>query len=337
MKKLLFALLSISNIYGYYDSEVEVRLACPCYEFEVEGRALYWQPYASNMHYLALEKPLVVDSPNWKIEDINPEYHWAYEVSASAFFHDSHTKTRLTWTEYHSVDTDSEHAHGSDIVGPFFDIELPFQRAKGRVDFRYYNLKLDCGIAVDFGCRFHTYLYSGVDSTLIKQHLISKYASEDKKTSRKIKTPSQFLGGGPQIGFDFSYEFWNGFEFNGGGKGSLLVGRLKNHTDFVSVDPLLTSPNIQKTEVKNRTQLVPALQGKLGIAYVFCVCDSAWRLEAGYEARVYINAIQSVDISSEAASLPDLPDVVGVFARTFQRTVSNFGVAGPYLNLDIEF
>jgi hypothetical protein len=100
----------------------------------------------------------------------------------------------------------------------------------------------------------------------------------------------------------------------------------------------VTPPNVQSTKVQKKTQLVPAITTKLGLNYIFSFCShSMVRLEAGYEAQVYLNAIQSVDMGSEVITPPVVPDTIGVFARTFRQTLSNFSLTGPYFRLEAGF
>jgi Legionella pneumophila major outer membrane protein precursor. len=158
-----------------------------------------------------------------------------------------------------------------------------------------------------------------------------------------MKVPSTFVGAGPRLGLDFSYDAYKGFQLTGEAAASLLMGTLKNHTRYESLSPYLATLGIdplneQSISADNKMQLIPSFGGRLGVAYCVTFCNSCTiKVEAGYEARVYINAIQSVDISSVAISSPVLIDNVGVFARTFDRTLSNFGLAGPYLALKIGF
>ena len=65
-----------------------------------------------------------------------------------------------------------------------------------------------------------------------------------------------------------------------------------------------------------------------------------FRVESDYQAQIYINAIRSIDMGSEVAlsaggSIGSA--VTGVYARTFERTVSDFGLAGPYVTLSLGF
>lgn len=328
-----------------YSPNNEICLSCPCYTFDFEFDALYLQPYSSNLHYVAEALPLPLPSPNWKIRDIRPDYHFGYDVGVSAICHDRNTKARLNYIHFNSRDSDSLTAPSNDMVGPFFEIgpdATPYTKAKGHVVFHYDALNLDYGVCVKFGDYLRTNFFGGIGGVRIKQKLNSKYSNSDGTLARSIKVPSSFLGMGPQLGVDFSYGICDGLHLTGEGIAALLVGNLKNHTSYASISPALAPlgiapPNKQSTHVRNRTQAVPAFEGKLGLAYEFTLCNCAINVDAGYKVLLYINAIQSVDIGSEVVTPPLVPDTVGVFARTFQRNLSNFALAGPYLELDIGF
>lgn len=97
-------------------------------------------------------------------------------------------------------------------------------------------------------------------------------------------------------------------------------------------------PYNQSTTICNCSLLVPAFQQKLGVAYAHTFCDDYFvKLEVGYQAQIYLNTLQSTDMGSEVVTPPVIPDIIGVFSRTFQRTVSNFSLAGAYITLDVGF
>lgn len=85
--------------------------------------------------------------------------------------------------------------------------------------------------------------------------------------------------------------------------------------------------------------MIPSIEERLGLAYSFdswCECYLV-SLEVGYEAKVFFNALQSTDFSSGVVGVTPEDSEVGVFARTFRRTLGNFALAGPYVALGVEF
>jgi hypothetical protein len=298
--------------------------------YDIQVSALYLQPSASNLHYVAEAESSSLLTPNWKIRDIKPDYHWGFEVGISRFSHDKSTKTKLNYSYFHSEDEASKTVSTQDMVGPFFEIgsdASSYTRAKGHVDFDYNALDLDHGFCINFGDQIRTNFFAGVGGVSIEQRLRTLFSNSNKTIARRIKSPSKFLGIGPQLGVDFVFDVCSGFQLAGEGVATLLVGNLKNHTSYSSISPALAmagvrQPNRQSTHVRDRIQVVPAFEGKLGLAYSFELCNYS---------------IQSVDIGSEITTPPVTPDTVGVFARAFQRTLSNFALAGPYLTLNAAF
>lgn len=323
-----------------------VFLSHPDYTFEFEFSALVLQPTGSDLHYAAEAVPLPIPSPNWLIYDIDPSYDFGFDIGLGGVFRNTNTNLRVNWEHFHSSDTASISVPAADMLGPFFEIgpdAAPYTKAHGRVTFHFDAANLDYGIFLNLGDRLQTNLFGGVGFAYIHQTLLSEFSNVSEGIYRSIETPSSFTGAGPQVGLDFSYRVVDGFNFTGGAMVSLLVGALRNHTSYVSNTPFLPfdgvhNPNGQEINVSNRTQVVPGMEGKLGLSYVLNFGDHyMFRIEAGYQAQIYLNAIQSVDIGSEVIDL-DVPDAsIGVFARTFQRTLSDFALAGPYATISFGF
>jgi hypothetical protein len=304
------------------------------------------QPSGSDLHYAAEANPLPILTPNWKIHDIKTDYHWGFDIGVKGLFHCTNTNLKANWEHFHSTDSSSKTVPSSKMIGPFFEIgpdAEPYKKAHGKVTFHFDEANLDYGICVNFGDRLEANLFGGVSFALIKQKIFSKFSNLDGTIVRTISVPSTYFGAGPQLGLDFSYRIVKGFHFTGNAAAALLVGTQKNHTSFTAVSPALatlgaSSPNDQRTHTHKKNQLVPGLEGKLGLSYVFTFCSGTMlSLEAGYQAQVYINAIRSVDIGSEVITPPVAPDTVGVYARTFEAHVSNFALAGAYFTLALGF
>lgn len=319
----------------------------PAYSFGAGFTALFLKPGASNLHFAAQATPLPAVSPNWNIFDVHPKYHFGFDLGVCAVFHERNTKLMINWERFKSCSSSCVKVPlTTDMVGPFFEIgpdAKTYRNATGNVQFIFDQLNVDYGQLVDFGDYVKANLFGGVGFTQVKQNLFSTYSSSDANYERTICTPISFIGAGPQVGADFCYELFCDVSLEGQALGSLFVGRAKNHTSYVATFTSdfgtgAKSPNNQSTTVCNRSLLVPAFQQSLGVAYEHTFCDDYFvKIAVGYQAQVYLNALQSTDIGSEVVTPPVIPDVVGVFARTFQRTVSNFSLAGAYITLDLGF
>lgn len=327
-------------------SPINIYLAKPIYTVECELTALYLLPCSNHLDFGVEAIPLPTPSPQWKIHSIRPDYHWAFDLGLELVCPGRSSSFSIDWEHFYSKDSASTDVGSSNMIGPFFEIgpdALPYKKAHGKAVFHFDSVALDYGVLVQFGSCFQAQLMAGVSGAYIKQELHTRYSDLEGTIIRTIKVPSSFIGAGPQIGLDMDYSIGCSFHFTGHAGAALLVGSQKNHTRFEAISPALevvnvTPPNVQNTSVRHRTQVVPAFKGKIGLAYSSIVCDSwVMSFELGYQAEIYINAIQSVDIGSEVVTPPVAPDTIGVYARTFDRRLSNFALAGPYLTLDIAF
>ena len=320
----------------------------PPYVFEIKYTSLILQPTASNLHYAAEADPLPVPTPNWKIHDIETEYHYGFDIALGGNIPSTSTNISVDWEHYHSTDSAKTSLPETDMIGPFFEIGpdgSAYKKAKGHVQFHFDQVNLDYGIFVHFGSRMRTKFFAGIGIARIKENLKSEFTNTSESVRRTIESPSKFTGAGPRFGVNFSYRMYKGLQFGGGAAAELFMGTLKNHTEFTDVSPDLaivgvTPPNKQSIQGSNRSQLVPGFEGNLNLAYSWIYKEHfVFKLVAGYMAQIYLNAIQSTDIGSEVITLPVpvTPNTVGVYARTFQRSVSNFALSGPFVRVIFGF
>jgi hypothetical protein len=356
---LLISTVTLKADYSYGDTCCEccpnnsVVLCCPQYTFGAEFTALYMQPTASNIHYVAIAhsvpipaEPISALSPTWEIRDLRPDYQFGFNVGLGLMCHDRSSIAKLNYTHFNSTTHSGLLSVGTGfMLGPFFAVgpdSSAFTEAKGHVKFQFDAFNLDYGLCIEFGDYLRTNFFAGIGGMRIQENLKSLYANSDGNVTRQIKVPTKFEGLGPQVGIDFAYDFWSGFKFTGSGLATLFVGGLSNHTLYRSTSPeliILGAPpvNNQFTTVKNRTGVVPGFEAKLGLGYSFEMCNFAIDIDAGYEVLLYLNALQSIDIGSEVVTRPLSTETSGVYARTFQRTLSNFALSGPYLRIAVAF
>jgi hypothetical protein len=323
------------SLYSYYP------------QFEFQFRALIFQPTASNLNYAAQAIPVPLPSPNWSIYDINPNYHFGFDLQASTFIQKKNTRLRVNWLRFNHSDSACHNVPSDqDMVGPFFEIgpdAALYKNAKGSVKFHFNNVNINYSQFINICDNFYANLFAGVSFIRLQQGLFSEFANNENSVVRTICVPTQFTGAGPQLGIDLYYSICNNLFFTSKAAASLLTGKLKNHTIYQALSPALegldiTPPNTQSTCTEDKTQLVPGFDLQLGLSYFLIMCEAyTLQFEAGYQALLYINPIQSIDMGSEVVTPPVIPDTVGVFARTFRGTLSNFGLAGPYVSIGCAF
>lgn len=328
--------------------------SCNDVVFELFGDWLFLQPNGSSIYY-AVEAfpyntslPVPEVSPNWTVFEIDPGYHSGFEVGSRFLFPKNDMTLEINWERLHSKDSDSMEvtplSYGTgNMVGPFFDIgpnSAVYKTAKGRAVFHFDAANLIFGKGICFANALKAHFYAGAGFARIKQSLSSTFSNPATSISRTIYNFSTFTGGGPEVGLDFDYNLGCSFYFTGNSSIALYMGQLKNNTTFTSVSPALSQPNVQQTTVPNRTQLIPGFEEKLGFSYAASFDRCEITFGAGYQFQIYLDAVQSVDMTSPQvlpSLLPSTAVQVGVYAVGFERTLSNFILTGPYVSMDISF
>lgn len=335
----------------------EVVTDSPDYTFDTQFRALFFKPGGTNLYYAAeafpfnnaIANPAV--SPHWQIYDLHPKYRFGFDLGFRALFHARNSSLYANWIHFKSTTCTvapaiSTELYPNPMMGPFSSIGPDAAdynvEARGRVVFHFNEANIRYGQYVEFGNYLETNFFAGVSFADIKQCIQATYIGTGD-ISQVITVPTSFIGAGPQLGFDFSYDFVKGFNLTGQLTAALLGGTSKNHTQYASSSPLLVmagdpSPNIQSTSVQNRTQLIPALSERLGLAYFLPFCNHYMaKFEVGFETKIFISVLQSTNLGSGVIDVPVYDNTVGVFARTFERTSSNFTLMGPYIAFNMAF
>jgi hypothetical protein len=323
----------------------QVITSSPAYNYDLFVSALFLKPSCSNLNYAAEAIPLPLPSPNWNIFEIHPQYYPSFDVGIKGIFHKHDTNLMLMWQRFKSSHCATTNVGPQNMIGPFFEIgpdATPYNQATGKVTFSFDEVNLDGGKFVHFGDDLSTNLFGGLSFVRIKENLCSTFVNSDGSITRTVNVPSSFIGAGPQFGFEGSYCLSDRVLLASKSLISLLAGKLRNHTTFSSTSPALaglniTPPNVQHICVQNSFAVVPVFEQKIGLSYVISDQNHEMKISAGYRLQLYINALQSVDMGSEVINVLPFPGTVGVFARTFQRTIHNFALAGPYLTFDFGY
>jgi len=341
-------LISLTDMYGFSSSMLNDEMTSyPDQTFELYFSALFLQPSTSNTHYAVEAMPLPIYSPSWSTFDLHPRYRFGFDVGGKAIIDDSGTHIMVHWEHFRSSSSASTQVSSENMIGPFFEIgpdASPYNQAQAEVRFHIDEVTVALSKFIDIGEQWTTNFFGGVSFVRIQQDLFSYFSNPASTITRAIQTPIKFLGAGPQVGVDVAYTIFKQLFLVGKMQASLLVGSMKNHTAYASTSPILgllgaASPNNQSTSIQKRMQVVPALQESIGLSYSFSSrCEQlAITIGAGYQAQIYLQALQSIDMGSEVDDVPVGDASVGVFARTFQRNLSNFALAGPYLTVSIGF
>jgi hypothetical protein len=323
--------------------------------YEVYGAYLYLQPNGSHLYYgaeaIGLNTSIAVPAvnANWNILEVKPSYHSGFDIGARILFDYADLDMTVNWERLHASNSSSFVASSAAgyMVGPFFDIgpnAEPYKIADGQASLHYDQVNVDFGTQFNLTNRWRADVCAGAGFAYIKESLGSSYSSLDGTIVRAVSTYSKFLGAGPQLGLDFRYKICGNFAFLSDSMLSLFMGQLKNGTTYESSTPELANlgvaqPNVQTTTVPHRMQLVPGFEQRIGASYDASFDCANLTLAIGYQCQIYLDAIQTVDMTAPQVLPPAavFSTQVGVYAVGFQRTLSNFMLTGLFVSLDLRF
>ena len=130
----------------------------------------------------------------------------------------------------------------------------------------------------------------------------------------------------------------------GGIAGGILIGSRMSHRDLFTASPQDTENgipvNVQFVTSPSTTQAIPCIDARLGAAYTIPLGNfGALKCEAGYQAAVYISAINRYSLSEVENPLAGQVDegTAATFLRTSVESQSNFVVHGPYVKIALQF
>jgi hypothetical protein len=311
---------------------VDGRTLKPPPRFEVSGSLLFLQPGAGNLEYGTLVTPFPLATPNWSNQSLTPNFSPAFRIGAR-YRPNALNDIELSWTHQNGTTNGSFSASPSQMAGPPYLIgpeANDYKSGQGTVQFAYDSVKLDGGHSFCAGCAFQLRVFGGVEFARISQNLSGTFLDPDGSASMAYATPSLFTGAGPRLGVKGQYALGD-FQFIGEVAGAGLIGTSQARINFSTLSPALVGPNNQSLTSPNATQVVPSIDARLATAYAFPASTyGQFKIELGYQAAVYFNAINQYSLTSVPVNVPMIPPV-GMFLATAQHLQTNFTDQGPYL------
>lgn len=322
--------------------------------FQASATLLFLQP-SGNLMYGTLVHPFPFPSPHWNNQAVDPEFSPAFNVGLRYDF-DGGGDARLEWTHLNSYDHGSVQSRDPyrlgqssgpptvEALGPPFLIgpPLPFAFAEGIAHFAYDAVNLDAGVFLSTGGNVQLRTFAGVQVARISETLSGRFLSAVDAIAFINESRSVFTGAGPRMGAELHY-IAGGLDLLGSIAGAAIIGSRQSHIDFITASPanaaMGLTPNTQSMTSPSSTQVIPCIDTRLGASYVIPLGRGGLlRCEAGYQAAVYIDAINYFVLSEVENAITRPTEGIGsVFMRTAAETQTNFMVHGPYLKLSIQF
>lgn len=305
--------------------------------FQAFADLLYLQPGAGNLEYGTLVSPLPAPSPHWENQTIKPNFSPGFNIGFRYMVPETGNDFRKSWTHLDTNDGASFVGSPLQFAGPPYLIgpgANAYNVGRGSVSFHYDAANFEAGHLWRAGRPFQIRTFGGVQVGSVKQDLTGRFADYADTVSTTYTSFSQFVGAGPRFGVNTSFNRGN-LQFVGDMAAFALIGPSKLRQSFDTVSATFPGGNPQSFSSPNATQVVPGFDSRLGGAYSFALGRGIFKIEAGYQAAVYINAINSYSLTQVAT--PPVVGGVGVFMATAEHLQNNFTAHGPYFSSSYAF
>lgn len=315
--------------------------------FELSLGALFFQPSSSLLDYAVFGFPFPVQSPHWKVSAVKPGYSTGFDIGGRYYIPCTKNDVHLSWSHLRTSDSNTTQAGPSQFVVVMFqagpsvgqNLNNPSTHATATAKFYYDVVNLDVGRYFDYYDNTQLRVYLGLSAVQIKENLSATFRDNAATFSVNMTNNSRFTGIGPLFGIDGKYQIpCSGFGIFSSAIVSGLIGTLDPVTNFTSSSPELAingiTSNLQSITPANMTQVVPALDGKLGLNYAHAFDrNTSFTLALGYEYAVYFNSIVAYTPSTVFGNV----NLGSIALSSLNKSVSNFSVQGPFLNASVNF
>ena len=240
------------------------------------------------------------------------DWDWGYRFEGSYHFNTGNDVS-VNWTHYQG-DVHIAGANGFTPVVGLVDIPYLINNQD-----RFDQVNMVLGQHVDYSSTQKLRYYGGFQYANIQANASNFYTMPAVITAATGLTSifqydnTDFKGVGPVVGIDYAIELTNEFSLTANGSGSILYG-----TSRYNMDNVILPFNINVlTAYASKKAIVPSLEGKLGLNYVYSMTQGLLNLELGYQVVNYFNALQTQNNQNIAAGI----------------TNSDYGLFGPYLGI----
>jgi hypothetical protein len=364
IKKTVVGILMASNLYagtmGDVRSNFDVYAPNLAKSNEISGGAVFLRP-AGNQDYAVLTNPFgpSAATPSWQVLDINTTFSPGFFFNLRHTFENTSNDVNLYWLHLRTSNSTANDANGGytaspgwQMIGPDYEIgpnDKVFRLAQGSIDYSFDAINGELGQHIHVDPLLKARLFAGISGVILQNKLTGIYTGLQRDTgtgalSGFVYFPqtsiAKYNGAGLRVGLDAeSNAYFNNFSILGSFASSLLIGTQYARTNFVggstSLEALNIQGNYQFIAKKSYANLVPAVDGKLGLKYAYQHNDKTFTVEGGYMAAIYINAlvnyVPSTTVPPSAGTTTG-----GIYLQSLKKTTDNFSFNGPYVNASLK-
>lgn len=317
---------------------------------EFSAGALFLRPGGSN-DYATQVTPFdstvatPILSPSWQPKGIRPDFSAGFLLNYRHLFSNNGTDINVYWAHLRTKDGESPYVDrqpppAQQMIGPFWDLgpnNGPTSHVYGRLNTNYDVFNVEIGKTINYLPNLSSRIFAGISGLGLQQQAESFFAGVDPILgfySFDLSTSSKYKAAGIRFGIDGEYQGFYNINPVGLLAGTLYIGSMKPATNTYGTGIILAKAGIpvnhQSIVHSSYIQAVPAIDAKLGLKYSRQFNEKIFAVEAGYQASVYVNAVQNyVPSTFVPASLGIVSG--SVFLQSLLKTTDSFSLDGPYL------
>jgi len=303
--------------------------------------------------YSASSSSPVISSTEINEQAVDPDFDWGWQGMIDYRFPQTTNDVELSYQHFNSSDDDNvtagptsyQNGYGNYAGSAVFPAgtSVPFHTVEGDLDNKFDAVNLDFGHTFNDGR-----LGIRVDGGLQWARIASDYdvfGSGDFNTLEQypptvagvFQTESTFHGIGPSASLGANFDLGNGVMIYADGRVVLLVGDIDSESNSAysfaaNPEDHCTPPdyiNNASFNGESQTTVVPGGDAEAGLSYTAPLGNNvALTVQAGYMVAGYVHPIRRVWVD---------PGSGFNTSSSFESTLSDFGLQGPYIGADINF
>ena len=194
---------------------------------------LYLQPHAGNLNYAVFVSGTQPYYQSWHYQALKPDYSPGFEAGGHYLLPDNIHQASLGWVHLNTRDTSFKQAARTtalssiEFVSPPFEQSPPvfgIKRADSSVTFDFDSIALNAARLFEPHPKLRARLFGGINVLKIKQKLTTVFSdmvgvpgtdysyalAPDPAFSFQLQNTSDYLGVGPDLGFNVAYTVTHG-------------------------------------------------------------------------------------------------------------------------------
>ena len=227
--------------------------------------------------------------PNYyQVYNLVKNFNWGFKLAAAYYFRQGND-LNLNWY-YISNKKSGDFSNDNRTFGTS---ALVYGNATYKPNWSQVNLEI--GKTLDLGDYQSFRLHVGLQYSNFKRTRDLIF-TVDPTDTRKQTLQVDFKAIGPRLGGDLTYEIFNGLSFYGKAATAFLVSNNLGRSSLILLSAPNTAPSVFSRKLR---QILPEIDGKLGISYNFNLAKADVTFDIGWLIINYFNAYQFLNTKGD--------------------------------------